>query len=80
MASFLVGLSFDRHDAVLQALVLVHEELDIRCAMPYHAVRLAPMPVLEMCGKSYDLEPTVKKEEAVWSWWQDLFSKVTIVA
>ena len=55
--------------------MIVHEELDIECAMPYHAVRLAPLPVLEMCGQSFDLEPKVKKEEAVWAWWQDLILK-----
>ena len=52
--------------------MVVHEELGLESSMPYHAVRLAPLPVLEVCGQSHALEPTVKKEEAVWRWWQDL--------
>ena len=51
---------------------MVHEILDISCAFPYHATRLRPMPVLEMCGRTRDYEPPCDTTHTVWHWWEDI--------
>ena len=52
---------------------MVHEALDLPAHMPYHAARLRPMPVLEICGRTRDYQPKCQNEESVWAWWKDIY-------
>jgi hypothetical protein len=58
-----------------EVLVLTHERASVEEIMPYHVVRLNPMPVVEMVGRSRALEPPCARDASVFSWWRD---RVTI--
>ena len=53
------------------ALVIVHETMTIRAAMPYVSQRMRPLPCLEICGHSRDLLPKCPTTHSVWGWWKD---------
>ena len=54
-----------------QVLVLTHELASIEEIMPYHNIRLAPMPVVEMIGRSRSLDPTCPRDASVFHWWKE---------
>ena len=54
-----------------KALVVVHETMTIRSAMPYVSQRMRPLPCLEICGRSRDLLPKCPTTHSVWGWWKD---------
>jgi len=56
----------------LQVLVLTHELATTAERMPYLAVRLAPIQVVECFGRAAAQYPRCRREHAVWSWWQEL--------
>ena len=49
--SFLLG-------QIQQALLMMHELVAIEEIMPYHSIRLSPMPAVEMTACSRALEPS----------------------
>ena len=54
-----------------EVLVLTHERVSIEELMPYHSIRLGPMPVLEMMGRSRALDPTCPRDASVFHWWKE---------
>ena len=54
-----------------QVLVLTRERASIEELMPYHSIRLGPMPVLEMTGRSRALGPTCPRGASVFHWWRE---------
>ena len=54
-----------------EVLVLTHELASIEEIMPYHNIRLAPMPVVEMIGRSRSLDPTCPRDASVFHWWKE---------
>ena len=48
-------------------LVLTHGRANVEEIMPYHAVALKPMPVVEFFGRSRDEQPKCKTDESVFS-------------
>ena len=53
-----------------EVLVLTRERASIEEVMPYLVVRLSPMPVVEMVGRSRALEPPCARDASVYSWWR----------
>ena len=60
-----------RETMYAQVLVLTHERASIEELMPYHSIRLGPMPVLEMMGRSRALDPTCPRDASVFHWWKE---------
>ena len=56
-----------------EVLVLTHELASIDETMPYHAVALAPMPVVEFWGRARALPPQCSRETSVFHWWKEYF-------
>ena len=53
-----------------QVLVLTHELASIEEITPYHRIRLSPMPVVEMAGRSRALKPPCARGASVYYWWR----------
>ena len=51
-----------------EVLVLTHELASIEEIMPYHSIRLSPMPCVEMVGRSRALEPPRSRDASVYFW------------
>ena len=49
---------------------MTHERATVEEMMPYHVVRLHPMPVVEMVGRSRALDPLCARHASVFSWWR----------
>ena len=58
----------------LKVLVLTHELASATEKMPYLAVRLAPIQVVECFGRAAEKPPRCPRHHAVWSWWQERFA------
>ena len=54
-----------------EVLVLTHELAAIEEMCPYLSLRLSPMPVVEMVGRSRNMDPTCPREASVYHWWRD---------
>ena len=54
-----------------QVLALTHELASIEEIMPYHSIRLNPMPCVEMVGRSRALEPQCSRDASVYFWWKE---------
>ena len=53
-----------------EVLVLTHELAAIEEMMPYLSLRLSPMPVVEMVGRSRAMQPTCPPDASVYHWWR----------
>ena len=71
LASSVDVLGVMRERMYAQVLALTHERASIEELMPYHSIRLGPMPVLEMMGRSRALDPTCPRDASVFHWWKE---------
>ena len=53
-----------------EVLVLAHELAAIEEIFPYLSLRLSPMPVVEMVGRSREMDPTCPRDASVYHWWR----------
>ena len=63
-----------------QVLVLTHELASIEEIMPYHSIRLNPMPCVEMAGRSCALEPPCSRDVSVYFWWKERMSLSSVTS